>query len=482
MRRVCLAFFSVLLLTTSCSGERPTLEEGAAREVDQVDVPGEADPDPVTLRLAVPEGRSLDPADAGAVSLTNRVLADLLYEGLTTLTDDGLPAPGLAARWSASEDRLTWSFELADSLVDGSGRPITARDVKTSLERVAARGPADQAATALTAVRGWTDRMTGATGAVAGISAPDDTTLVVELDTQFELLLEVLASPSFGVTGADGGGALRTTGAFASTADPDVFVAVGPDAAVDRIELVATPDGAAAAIADGAADWAVIGPDESTAGLDALVIRQPLELDVAIVARSPIEDVRLGLLGSLDPLALASTVDGLVARSTPARPEGAPPAEIALVEVPDGELGALSDAVVEQLESAGTAVLPVASDLDEFAARVSAGEALLFPIVVAGGTGPASALLRLGVPGGTDDVFGPQSAARAELAEAVVTELDVEQRALFIEALEQTLIDESLLLPIGQFEVRVALSRRLDGLEHRLDGTLDFSAVAVVEP
>jgi hypothetical protein len=211
-------------------------------------------------------------------------------------------------------------------------------------------------------------------------------------------------------------------------------------------------------------------------------VRQPLELEVAIVARSPIEDVRLGLLGSFNPLSLARAVDGLTARAGASPPEGGVPPDAALVEIPSGALQGLSEAIVEQLESAGIAVLPVASELDGFAARVAAGDALLFPIVVAGGTGPASAVLRLGVPGATDDAFGPQSPARAELAEAVVTELDVEQRALFIEALERTLVDEGLLLPIGQFEVRVALSHRLDGLRHRADGTLDLSAVKVADP
>lgn len=485
MRRVCLAFLAALLLTTACSGERPTLEEGAAREVgptETIEPSVVTTTAPVTVRLAVPETWSLDPADAGAVSLTNRVLADLLYEGLTTLGDDGLPAPALATRWFASEDRLSWTFVLAETATDGSGRPITARDVKASLERIASRGPADQAATALTAVSGWTDRMTGAAGGVAGIMALDDTTLVIELDTRFELLLEVLASPAFGITGADDDGSLRTTGAYAATDDPTVLVAVDPDATVDRIELVPVDGDIAAAIDSGAADWGVIDPDESVADIESLVIRQPLELEVAIVARSPIESVRLGLLGTLDPLALAPTVEGLVARTAGDPADSPAPPSVALVDVPSGELAALSNAVVGQLEDAGIAVLPVASDVDGFAARVAAGDALMFPIVVAGGTGPASAVLRLGVPGGTDDVFGPQSTARAELAEAVVTETDVEQRALFIEALKQALIDEGLVLPIGQFEVRIALSRRLDGLAHRPGGTLDLSGVALAEP
>ncbi|MEZ5244106.1 MAG: ABC transporter substrate-binding protein [Acidimicrobiales bacterium] len=486
MRRVCLAFLAVLLLTTACSGERPTLDDSAAREVEPLDsgtpAPGSAAvAEAVTVRLAVPDGWSLDPADAGAASLTNRVVADLLYEGLTTTTDDGLPGPGLAERWFVSDDRLTWTFVLPASLTDGAGETITARHVKASLERVAARGPADQAATALTSISGWTDQMTGNAGGVAGIAAPDDLTVVIQLDAPYELLLDVLASPAFGITGPDDQGGLRTTGAFAGTDEPDVFVAVDPAATVNRLEFVHDGDSPAAAVAAGDADWAVLATGEDAEGLDADVIRHPLELDVAIVARSPIEAVRLGLLGSLDPLTLAGAVDGLTARTNANRPAFETAPEAALVDVPAGELQGLGEAVVDQLETAGITVLPIASTPEEFAARVAAGDALLFPIVVAGGTGPASAVLRFGVPGATDDMFGPQSSARAELAEAVVTELDVQQRALFIEALERTLVDEGLLLPVGQFEVRVALSHRLDGLRHRSDGTLDLSTVGIAD-
>lgn len=483
MRHVLLAILALLPLTSACAGERPALDESAAREVEALDpaseaAGNEATEESLTVRLAVPEDWSLDPADAGAASLTNRVVADLLYEGLTSFTEAGVPAPALAERWFVSDDRLTWTFVLSESLADGAGDPINARHVKSSLERVAARGPADQAATALTVISGWTDAMTGRAGGVAGISAPNSTTLVIRLDAPFELLLDVLASPAFGITGPGDDANLRNTGAFAATDDPAVFATTDPDSAVARVEFVSDVRSPAAALADGAADWAVLDTGEGAVGLDADIIRQPLELELAVVVRSPIEEARLGLLASLDSLSLASVIDGLTARSNGPQPDVGAAPDVALVEIPSGELQRLSEAIIEQLESAGITVLPIASAVNDFAGRVAGGEALLFPIVVAGGTGPASAVLRFGVPGATDDVFGPQSPARAELAEAVVTEFDIEQRGVFIEALERTLINEGLLLPIGQFEVRVALSHRLEGMRHRADGTLDLSAVA----
>lgn len=483
MRRVCIAFLAFLLLTSACAGDRPTLDEGAAREVDAVDPTTSAGTDtPLTVRLAVADGWSLDPADAGAASITNRVVADLLYEGLTAIGADGRPEPALAERWFVSDDRTTWTFVLPDTLVDSDGETITSRDVKDSLERVAARGPADQAAGALTMISGWNDRMTGAAGGVAGISAPDATTLVIRLESPYELLLDVLASPAFGVTGETAEGTLRTTGAFTGTDDPLVFAAVDLADVVGRIELVITGDSPAAAVSSGDADWGVLETGEGAGGMNADVVRQPLDLEVAIVARSPVEEVRLGLLGTLEPLLLAGSVAGLTARAADTVPAVDTVPGAALVDVPMGPLEALGQAVVDQLEEAGVTVLAVESASDEFAARVAGGDALLFPIVSAGGTGPASALLRIAAPGAGDDVFGPQSDDRAELAEAVATELDLEQRALFVDALERSLIDAGLLLPIGQFEVRVALGHRLDGLVHRADGTLDVSAVELASP
>ncbi len=486
MRRLCLAALSVLLLTTSCAGEDAGLDESAAREVEPLDdanlpISDDAADEPIVLGLAVPEGWSLDPADAGPASLTNRVIAGLLYEGLTSLDSERVPEPALADRWFVDEDRVTWTFVLPETLTDGAGEPLTARDVKLSLERVAARGGADQAATSLTAITGWSDRMNGDTGGVAGISAPDDTTLVIRLDTPYELLLEVLASPALGITGEAVDGSLRTTGAFHGTDDSLRFESNDATSSVAAVQLVESDDGPSAALSAGDADWAVLATGEGAGGLDADIIRQPLELEVAIVARNPVEGERLGLLSALEPLTLAPTVDGLTARST-ARPadSGSLPAA-AIVDLPEGQLEGLGDAVVAQLEAAGVAALAVTSESDEFAARVASGEALLFPIVIAGGTGPASAALRLSVPGASDDVFGPESESRAELAAAVITELDVEQRGLFIDALERSLINDGLLLPIGQFEVRIAISTRLDGLRHRSDGTLDLSAAKLAD-
>ena len=430
--------------------------------------------------MAVVGEWSGDPADVGPASLTNRALADFLFEGLSRLDALGRPEAALAERWFVSDDRLTWTFVLPDGLTDGLGEPLTARDVKQSLGRVAARGPADQAAIALTAVMGWTDRMNGDAGGVAGISAPDETTLVIRLSAPFELLPAVLASPPFGISGATADGTVRTTGAYRYGDDPDVLVAVSDTETVGRIELVRTDGDPTDLIAAGRVDWAVLPPGALAEGLPADVIRQPLELDIVLVARFGNRDERLGLLAIVEPLLLATEVEALSPRVTPRAIEAPPAPDAALVDVPLGILASLGEAIVAQLEDAGLTVVAVLSSTEDFAARVASGDAVLFPAVVAGGMGSARGILRFATPGAVDDFFGPASEVRTELAAAVAAETDPDQRALFIDALERVLIDDGLLLPIGRFEVRVAVGNGVPGLRHRVDGTVELSGVTAV--
>ncbi len=479
MRRLVLAVLSLALVAASCADDRPPFDDGASREVDGE--PGTTTtsvvPDePSVFRMGVPGEWSGDPADADPASVTNRALADLLFEGLTRLGPAGLPEPALAERWFVTEDRLTWTFVLPEDLVDGGGVAVTARNVKHSLESVAARGPADQAATALTVVTGWRTHMNGEAGGVAGISAPDETTLVIRLDTAFELLPDVLASPPFGVTNRGDDGVIRTTGAY-RWGEGDTLVPVDDRSGLPMIELVRSEQDPAALVAGGLVDWAVLRPGTDSDGIDADVIRQPLDLRVALVSRLPARADRLGLFGAVAPLLLATEVPALAPRSSVrATDEGTAPAAV-VVDVPQGILEPLGSELVAQLESAGVTVVPVVSPPAEFAARVSSGEAVLFPVVMAGGTGPAGGLLRMAVPGGVDDVIGQLSAARAELAQAATAAIEEEPRDLFFAALEQHLIDDAFLLPVGQFEARIAVDRGVRGLRHRADGTLDLSGV-----
>ena len=92
MRRVGLVLMTGLL-ASACGADRPNLVDPGLER--QVAAPSTTTSEPATgalLRLAV-DGWTGDPADAGPADLGRRVVADLLYEGLTQLDSDGVAQP-----------------------------------------------------------------------------------------------------------------------------------------------------------------------------------------------------------------------------------------------------------------------------------------------------------------------------------------------------------------------------------------------------
>ena len=96
--------------------------------------PGHAQPAPAqggNLRISVDQAASvLNP-------LLTRVnpeylVAELLYSGLTRLTQKMTAEPDLAASWSANNDLTEWTFVLRPNLVFHDGSPCTSKDVAAS--------------------------------------------------------------------------------------------------------------------------------------------------------------------------------------------------------------------------------------------------------------------------------------------------------------------------------------------------------------
>src|SRR5215207_1472713 len=98
-----------------------------------------------------------------------------IYDQLVNVGVDGVSlVPGLAENWEISEDGRTYTFHLRPNVVFSDGSPMTSEDVLYSWVR-AANDPAQIWTFTLTALK------RDANGQVEGISAPDDTTVVVEL-------------------------------------------------------------------------------------------------------------------------------------------------------------------------------------------------------------------------------------------------------------------------------------------------------------
>lgn len=60
---------------------------------------------------------------------SERVMWNLLWDGLTTESEEAGVQPELATEWTTSEDGLTWTFSLRDDVTFHDGRPFGADDV-----------------------------------------------------------------------------------------------------------------------------------------------------------------------------------------------------------------------------------------------------------------------------------------------------------------------------------------------------------------
>ena len=81
------------------------------------------------------ETQSLDPmgpADNGSIFVRVQILNTLVEADPDTLPDIG---PGLAESWESSDDGLRWTFNLREATFS-NGDPVTAEDVKFSLDRL----------------------------------------------------------------------------------------------------------------------------------------------------------------------------------------------------------------------------------------------------------------------------------------------------------------------------------------------------------
>ncbi len=100
-----------------------------------------------------------------------------IYDQLIDVSADGLE-PGLAESWTSSDDGLVWTFKLRDAKFS-NGDPVTAEDVKFSLDRFA--DPTINASYA------------GVAASIASIEITDPTTVTITLKHPDGAILENLA-------------------------------------------------------------------------------------------------------------------------------------------------------------------------------------------------------------------------------------------------------------------------------------------------
>ena len=148
------------------------------------------------LRLGLGgEPSTLDPHRYN-LRIEETVLTDL-FEGLVTFAADGTVAPGVARSWDVSEDGLTWTFALRAGTRWSDGTPLSAHDFVFSFRRLVHPGTAASLAYFMYPIRNAQAVASGALPPDAlGVAAPDELTLVIELEQPYPHLAERLLYPT----------------------------------------------------------------------------------------------------------------------------------------------------------------------------------------------------------------------------------------------------------------------------------------------
>lgn len=157
-----------------------------------------------TLRLPGSEPVSLDPAVAG--DLRSHEYISKIFSGLVTLDENLEVVPDIAERWDVSADRTVYTFYLRRDVRFHDGKPVTAHDVKYSIERscdpdVAGDNPV--ASSYLGDIVGALDKLNRRADEVRGVEVVDDYTLRITIDAPKSYFLSKLTYPTSYVVDRD---------------------------------------------------------------------------------------------------------------------------------------------------------------------------------------------------------------------------------------------------------------------------------------
>ncbi|MCU1368583.1 MAG: 4-phytase, partial [Ilumatobacteraceae bacterium] len=153
------------------------------------------------LSVSIGEPAAIDPGLAQEIE--GAQVIRLLFLPLVALDPALEVVPGVATKWSVSDDGLTWTFDLDPDAVFSDGRPVVAGDFVFAFARSADPDLAAPAAYQGLPIKGWADVSnadpSGKIGdvPVTGVRAVDDHTLTIETEAPFALLPKVLTYPIF---------------------------------------------------------------------------------------------------------------------------------------------------------------------------------------------------------------------------------------------------------------------------------------------
>lgn len=138
---------------------------------------------------------TLDPANTSDVESATYIVE--IFSGLVGFNKDLKIVPDLAEKWETSNDGKTYTFTLRQDAKFHDGRPVTAQDVKYSLERAA--DPKTRSTVSplyLGDIVGFMDKYTGKATEVSGVKVLDNHTIQIDIDKPITYFLASLAHPT----------------------------------------------------------------------------------------------------------------------------------------------------------------------------------------------------------------------------------------------------------------------------------------------
>ena len=194
--RKILAIISIIALTfslTACGGgTKDSKAEGNNESVEDTSTSGS----PLKVQIDA-EIASMDPQIA-TDGISFEVLA-AVTEGLYSLSDDGSAVEAIADKVEKSEDGLTYTVTLKDTKWS-NGTPVTAKDFVFAWRRLVDPATASEYSF-IAGIAGIKNADAIVNGEITpdqlGITAKDDNTLVIELDTPVPFFESLMAFPSF---------------------------------------------------------------------------------------------------------------------------------------------------------------------------------------------------------------------------------------------------------------------------------------------
>ncbi|MDQ2650517.1 MAG: ABC transporter substrate-binding protein [Actinomycetota bacterium] len=485
------------------------------------------------LKVGLPGPIALDPSLASLAEASELLTVDLLYDGLTSLDPEGTPIPGLATTWDTDAEQRLWRFRLDADRTFASGRPITPADVVASLTWLARRGDTSLAALRLEAITGFRALVDGTAPTLEGVRVAEDGAVEIALDTPLSTLPVLLAGPSYGIVDPNTIAAAATTGVDAVdptggwTATPTTGGGLvleerpGSPGRLDALELVPHEDagGAYAAFEAGEVDWAEVpdgrvGDAVEAYGDDAFApfhaelyfglnlrsatltndglrtaIARAVDRDAIVGAVYPdlalplSQVVPAGVPGrAADPCATCG-FDPAAARS--ALEEAFPDGNVPIVPIDFDQSPAqeaMARIVADNLDAVGIPTELRPRPIDEYKQFVVGGAHELFSFGWIGAyASPDAYLAPLFASASDDNLVGVASEDLDELLLAARAHPPGAENLDRWAQAERRLLEAAVVVPIAQFRTLAVVSDRVAGWEHRVDGTIDWSAVSLGE-